>query len=233
LNEITIAQFEVFVQSVGYKTQAEKQGYGYSWTGSGWNRTNYIFWQRPTGYQSTDDIENHPVAQVGWEDATAYCKWAGRRLPTEAEWEKAARGTDGRAYPWGNQEPTGELLNFADLNFESSWSDGRIDDGFEFTAPIGTYPDGVSPYGAMDMAGNVWEWTADWHSGSYYSISPQENPKGPSSGVDRTIRGGGWGSRSRHSRTATRNTYTPEDSVMISVLDVPILGQLKAVYCLH
>jgi formylglycine-generating enzyme required for sulfatase activity len=117
-----------------------------------------------------------PVAGVTWFDADSYCRWIKGRLPTEAEWEKAARGTDGRVYPWGNGTPTSELSNY-DFNV------GQI-------VAVGSYPTGVSPYGAHDMAGNVWEWCADWYSSGYYNESPSRNPTGPSSGSTRVLRGG-------------------------------------------
>ncbi len=174
--EVTNAQYKRFMEATGHNAP------------SYWGDENY-------------NQPNLPVTGVSWHDAVAYAKWAKKRLPTEAEWEKAARGTDGREYPWGNE-----------------WVDSRCntkisDDGYGVLAPVGSFPGDISPYGVIDMAGNVSEWVHDWSDRDYYSRSPKRNPKGPEEGIMRTLRGGNWDNAiEHHMRCATRDADLPVPS---------------------
>ena len=149
------------------------------------------------------DLRRHgdrPVVGVTWEDASAYCAWVGKRLPTEAEWEKAARGTDGRQFPWGNEAPTSARATLA-----KKWQ------GYDTPTPVGSLEAGKSPYGVYDMAGNAMEWVADWYDPTYYQHAPEKNPRGPEHGKAGIVRGGGWGFLPKDARTATR-IYPPRET---------------------
>ena len=147
--------------------------------------------------------DNYPIVGISWDDAVAYCKWLSDKkklnfkLPSEAQWERAARGTEGYKYPWGNNEPDKNLANF-------NRNVGK-------TSPVGSYLKGASPYGLLDMAGNVWEWCSDWYKSDYYKDSPKENPTGAKSGADRVVRGGSWYDVARNLRCADRDGVRPAD----------------------
>jgi len=192
--EVTVAMFRRFVEETGWVTTAEREGGGRPYrTGpqdQEWPITQGVEWRHPRAPDS-EARGDHPVVHVSWDDADAYCTWAEARLPTEAEWEKAARGIDERIYPWGDSFD-GLRLNYCDDQCAVYWRDSEFDDGYAYTAPVGSYPGGASPYGALDMMGNVWEWVSDWYSESYYSVSPAQDPPGPRSGTQRAMRGGAW-----------------------------------------
>jgi eukaryotic-like serine/threonine-protein kinase len=146
-----------------------------------------------------------PMVFVTWEAADYYCSWAADGLPTEAQWEKAARGIDERLFPWGNKPFQQGYANYCGFECDDSSSElATFDDGYPLTAPVGTFPAGASPYGVMDMAGNVWEWTADFFYPTYYAMSPFENPTGPASGDRHVVRGGGFTNGLSGMRTVAR-----------------------------
>jgi formylglycine-generating enzyme required for sulfatase activity len=139
---------------------------------------------------------DHPVTDVSWQQADEFARWAGRHLPTEAQWEKAARGTDARLYPWGN-----EISDDTQLNYNHPTGD---------TLPVGSYPDGASFYGVLDMAGNVEEWVADWYAADYYANAPAQDPAGPDEGVTRVLRGGSYFSNRQGVRVTSRAKALPD-----------------------
>jgi len=200
--EVTNAQYAEFVKSDGY---ADEQW----WSADGWSWRDENEVVEPSYWDHSDfNAPDQPVVGVSWYEAEAFANWLSAqtgvdlRLPTEAQWEKAARGTEGYIFPWGNTWDS-ERLNSCGMKcvFPSQGTEG---DGFAQTAPVGSYRTGASPYGALDMAGNVWEWVADWYDPEYYADTLHTIPAGPDSGAGRVVRGSSWLSNPRHVRAATR-----------------------------
>ncbi len=210
--EVSVAEFAEFIKATNYKTEAEKFG----WSGvfdletGEWTRSDGANWRNPDGNGSLPK-PNEPVTQISWNDANEFAKWAGKRLPTEAEWEYAARGgLEQNTYAWGNDlRPGGKPV--------ANWWQGKfpekntVEDGFLKRAPVGSFaPNG---FGLFDMSGNVWEWTADWYDENYYANSPKENPKGAENGEVKSIRGGSWMCAENfcsNYRVAGRSRATPD-----------------------
>lgn len=221
--ELTVAEFQTFIEASGYQTDAEKNGEGsnfYNSTTANWERKPGIDWRYDAEGNFRPESEyNHPVIHVSWNDAMAYCYWLSQktgktyRLPTEAEWEYAAgNGSRHTKYSWGDGEPAGKKVgNVADETTASQykWTKTNIflnyNDGYASTAPAGSFDS--NDFGLFDMTGNVWEWRSDWNGN--YSSEKQTNPGGPSSGVHRVFRGGGWYGSPQYCRVAARGNLSP------------------------
>lgn len=165
------------------------------------NHIIYKYSQTRNFYFGNSTYNNYPLINVSWYEADTYCKWVGGRLPTEAEWEKAARGTSVKAFPWGDSTPSCKLAN----SYNNETGKPCVGD----TMPVGSYPAGASQYGVMDLAGNVWEWVNDWYSYSYYSISPYYNPTGVDKGTHKVVRGGAWDYSWEKLRLAYNSDHNP------------------------
>ncbi|HBR50819.1 MAG TPA: hypothetical protein DEA71_12110 [Nitrospira sp.] len=214
--EVTNRQFEQFVQATNHQTTAEKVGTAFVWINGqqGWQQTKGATWRQPEAGPEVfaSGRAEHPVVNVSWHDAQAYCRWASKRLPTEAEFEYATRAGTQTTYWWGNFSPgTRQVANVADESARTLLPVimAEYNDGAVTTAPVGSYE--ANPFGLFDMTGNVAEWTADWYDGLYYRKSPERNPTGPSSGEYRTTRGGGWNGVLYTSRPAVRAGGTPTE----------------------
>ncbi len=211
--EVTNRLFQRFVQETGYRTTAEKEGSARAFVeGKGWEEVKGASWQKPEGSASVFQTGRgeHPIVAVSWDDAVSYCRWADKRLPTEAEWEYAARAGTTTQYWWGQGNPgTRRVENIADEAAKKLIRPimSGYDDGAARTAPVGSYE--TNPWGLHDMSGNVSEWTADWYDEGYYGKGPERNPKGPSSGRYRVLRGGSWGSGPDLVRSANRDWDIP------------------------
>jgi formylglycine-generating enzyme required for sulfatase activity len=222
-------EFVAFVDATGYVTDAERFGWSFVFAGflpddfpptrgvaqaPWWRQVEGADWRHPDGPASNlDDRADHPVVHVSWQDALVFCAWSGTRLPTEAEWERAARsGRDGAVFPWGDElEPGGaHRMNVFQGSFPA---DNTMADGFAGTAPVDAY--GPNGFGLYNVTGNVWEWCVDWFDPRTYQHGPRHNPTGPATGTRRVIRGGSYlchASYCRRYRVAARSSNTPDSS---------------------
>lgn len=218
-HEVTNAQYREFLEAIA---DSDDEAYrhpdqpaGKNHTPRYWRRYNPLLasadYRRIVPFdEGTFTADDKPVVGIDWFDAYAYAKWAGKRLPTEAEWELAARGTEGRRWPWGTEWHWGRCNTGGEKKGVDIGSQGRDKDGYIYAAPVGTYPEGNSPFGCCDMAGNVAEWCADWYQADYYKDAPSDNPRGPAKGEHRVVRGGSSQRGPNSVRCAKRASYEPE-----------------------
>lgn len=195
---ITNKQYEQFVQQTQHVTDAEKIGYGNVLQGRHWRKVKGATWRKPDGLESIDGKDNHPVRQISYNDASAYCKWADKDLPTEAQWEKAARGPQGYKYPWGDSDPNDTLANY--------------DNFIGTTTAVDQFEKGQSFYGCFDMAGNTYEWCKDWYT-TYSEVKRDEmDPAGPDKGSEHVVKGGCYVEGMESLRSPHRDRFDPNYS---------------------
>jgi formylglycine-generating enzyme required for sulfatase activity/predicted Ser/Thr protein kinase len=200
--EVTNVQYAVFLNEQGNQTEG-----GATWLDL--DDEDCLIEEDGEQFQPRSGYADYPVIEVSWYGAAAYCEWSGARLPTEVEWEYAGRGPEGYVFPWGNTFDD-TRLNFCDRNCPYAWEATEYDDKYEHVAPVASFPDGTSWCDALDMAGNVWEWVADWYGN--YSSGAQTNPTGPETGDLRVLRGGSWYSDMSYARGAGRFGDSPDES---------------------
>jgi eukaryotic-like serine/threonine-protein kinase len=203
--EVTNRMYTRFVNETGYRTVSERNNLGVILTDGEFKEVKGVTWRDPAGDGSgIRGIMDHPVVQMNWLDAISYCEWVGGSLPTEAQWERAARGDTKSLYPWGDGPFDDNYLNFSDANLGIAADLNRYNDGYKFTAPVGSYPAGASPFGILDLAGNAAEWVFDYYDAHYYKYSEKVNPTGPSIGKFHLLKGGSWYSGAVNNRVANR-----------------------------